>query len=89
MWSVKYSSMSGDYHYLYCSQRKIDSQYYKLKNYDKDWRIHIMNENAPVFDWEDAVNFITERCEVDRDTVEKVLELEEEYMRNVGIITSE
>lgn len=48
-----------------------------------------MNENAPVFDWEDAVNFIAERCEVDRNTVEKVLELEEEYMCNVGIITSE
>lgn len=48
-----------------------------------------MNENAPVFDWEEAVNFITEKCEVDKDIVEKVLELEEEYMRSVGIITSE
>lgn len=45
-----------------------------------------MNENTPVFDWEDAVNFITDRCEVDKNIVEKVLELEEEYMRNIGII---
>lgn len=48
-----------------------------------------MNENALVFDWEDSVNFIAERCEVNKDIVEKVLELEEEYMRSVGIITSE
>lgn len=48
-----------------------------------------MNENAPVFNWDDAVNFIIEKCEVDKDIVEKVLELEEEYMRSVGIITSE
>lgn len=48
-----------------------------------------MNENTPVFNWDDAVNFITEKCEVGKDIVEKVLELEEEYMQSVGIITSE
>lgn len=45
-----------------------------------------MNENTPVFNWDDAVNFITEKCEVGKDIVEKVLELEEAYMRKVGII---
>lgn len=48
-----------------------------------------MNENTPVYNWEDAVNFITEKCEVKKDVIEKVLELEEDYMRSVGIITSE
>lgn len=48
-----------------------------------------MNENTPVFNWDDAVNFITEKCEVGKNIVEKVLELEEEYMQSVGIITSE
>lgn len=48
-----------------------------------------MNENMPVFDWENAVEYIANRCELDKRTVEKVLLLEEEYMRNVGIISED
>lgn len=48
-----------------------------------------MNENIPVYTWEDAVDYIKERCDVDKDSIERVLELEEDYMRSVGIITIE
>lgn len=48
-----------------------------------------MNENTPVYTWEDAVDFIKERCDIDKGSIEKVLELEEDYMRSVGIITVE
>lgn len=45
-----------------------------------------MNENTPVYDWDDAINFITERCDIDKETIEKILILEEDYMRSIGII---
>lgn len=48
-----------------------------------------MNENTPVYNWEDAVNFIAEKCDVEKSVIEKILELEENYMRNVGIIPTE
>lgn len=39
--------------------------------------------------WEDAVKYIMDRCDLDRETVEKVLEIEEDYMRSVGLIEDE
>lgn len=48
-----------------------------------------MNENTPVYEWEDAINFIAERCDIDKETIEKVLLLEEDYMRSIGIIVDE
>ena len=48
-----------------------------------------MSENTPVYEWEDAINFIAERCDVDKETIEKVLLLEEDYMRTIGIIVNE
>jgi hypothetical protein len=45
-----------------------------------------MNENIPVYDWNDAINFIAERCNIDKETIENVLLLEEDYMRTIGII---
>lgn len=45
-----------------------------------------MNENTPVYDWDDAINFIAERCDIDKETIEKILILEEDYMRSIGII---
>lgn len=48
-----------------------------------------MNENTPVYNWEDAINFIQERCNLSEDVIIKVLELEEEYMKSVGIIVEE
>lgn len=48
-----------------------------------------MNENTPVYEWEDAINFIAERCDIDEEVIEKVLLLEEDYMRSVEIIVEE
>lgn len=45
-----------------------------------------MNENTLVYEWEDSINFITERCDIDKEIIEKVLLLEEDYMRSIGII---
>ena len=48
----------------------------------------IMND-TPVYDYEDAINFIGERSNISRDIIEKVLMLEEDYMRSIGIISNE
>ena len=48
-----------------------------------------MNGNTPVYEWEDAISYIAERCDVDKETIEKVLLLEEDYMRTIGIIVDE
>jgi len=45
--------------------------------------------NTPVYDYEDAINFIGERSNISKDIIEKVLMLEEDYMRSVGIISGE
>lgn len=37
-------------------------------------------ENAPIYEFYDAVDYIAERCDVDRDTVEKVLLLDGDYI---------
>lgn len=48
-----------------------------------------MNKNTPVYEWEDAINFIAERCDIDKEVIEKVLGLEEDYMRSIGVIVEE
>ena len=46
-----------------------------------------MNEKEVlVYDVYDAINFIAERCDIDKDIIATVLDLDEEYMRSVGII---
>lgn len=45
-----------------------------------------MNDNIPVWDETEAINFISERCDIDKDIIEKVLELEAKYMESIGII---
>lgn len=47
-----------------------------------------MND-TPIYEWEDAINFIAERCNIDKDTIETVLTLEEDYMKSIGIIMEE
>lgn len=47
-----------------------------------------MND-TPVYEWEDAINFIAERCNIDKDTIETVFTLEEDYMKSIGIIMEE
>ncbi len=54
----------------------------------ENWRKN-MNNNTPVYDYEDAINFISEKCDISRDTIEKILMLEEDYMRSIGIIVDE
>ncbi len=46
-------------------------------------------DNTPVYEYEDLINFIAERCDIEKDTIEKVLMLEEDYMRSIGIISDE
>ena len=48
-----------------------------------------MNSNTPVYEWEDAINYIAERCDVDKETIEKILLLEEDYMITIGVIVDE
>lgn len=48
-----------------------------------------MDNNMPVYDFDDAVNFIAERCDISKDIIEKVLISEEDYMRSIGIISEE
>ena len=44
------------------------------------------NTSTPVYDWEDAINFIAARCNHDRETIDEILCIEEDYMRSIGII---
>lgn len=46
-------------------------------------------DNTPVYDYEDAINFIAERYDVGKNIIEKVLMLEEDYMRSIGIVVDE
>lgn len=48
-----------------------------------------MNENTPVYEWEDVIDFIAGRCDIDKETIEKVLILEEDYMRSIGVIVEQ
>lgn len=43
-------------------------------------------DNTPVYDYDEAVKFISERCEIERNIIDKILMLEEDYMRSIGII---
>jgi len=48
-----------------------------------------MDNNTPVYDFDDAVNFIAERCDTSKEIIEKILMLEEDYMCSIGIISNE
>lgn len=48
-----------------------------------------MDNNTPVYDYDEAIIFIAERCDINKDIIEKVLTLEEDYMRSIGIISDE
>lgn len=48
-----------------------------------------MDNNTPVYDFDDAVNYIAERCNVDIGKIEEVLTLEYDYMCSIGIISDE
>lgn len=48
-----------------------------------------MDNNTPVYDYDDAINFIAERSGIDKDTIYKVILLEEDYMRSIGIIVDD
>lgn len=43
-------------------------------------------DNTLVYDYDEAVKFISERCEIERNIIDKILMLEEDYMRSIGII---
>ena len=48
-----------------------------------------MDNSTPVYDYEEAINFIAERCDTSKEVIEKVLVLEEDYMCSIGIISDE
>lgn len=48
-----------------------------------------MDNNTPVYDFEEAINFISERCDISKEIIEKILILEDDYMRSIGIISDE
>lgn len=60
-----------------------------LKNGLKKIGENDMDNNTPVYDYEKAINFIAERCDISKEVIEKVLVLEEDYMRSIGIIIDE
>ena len=60
-----------------------------LKNGFKKIGGNDMDNNTPVYDYEKAINFIAERCDISKEVIEKVLVLEEDYMRSIGIIIDE
>lgn len=50
----------------------------------------IKNENnVPMYIFEDAVKFISNRSKLSTDIIREVLELEEGYMREIGIIVED
>ena len=51
-----------------------------LKNGLKKIGGNDMDNNTPVYDYEKAINFIAERCDISKEVIEKVLVLEEDYM---------
>ena len=60
-----------------------------LKNGLKKIGGNDMDNNTPAYDYEKAINFIAERCDISKEVIEKVLVLEEDYMRSIGIIIDE
>lgn len=60
-----------------------------LKNGLKKIGGNDMDNNTPVYDFEDAINFISERCDTSKEIIETILMLEEDYMRSIGIISDE
>ena len=60
-----------------------------LKNGLKKIGGNDMDNNTPVYDYEKVINFIAERCDISKEVIEKILVLEEDYMRSIGIIIDE
>ena len=50
-----------------------------------------MNENNdyPVLDFEDCLNYIAEKIKLDKEVIESVLNAETEFMEKVGIIVTD
>jgi len=45
-------------------------------------------DNTPVCKYENVINFIAERYDIDKDIIEKVLMLEEDYICSIGIVVN-
>lgn len=45
--------------------------------------------SEPMYVVTDAIDFIAERCDIDKETIAKVLSIEEDYMRSLGLIVEE
>jgi len=58
----------------------------KNKEGKEDNKMDNVEDKEIVYDFGEAINFIAERCNVDKSAIETVLDLEEGYMRSIGII---
>ena len=45
--------------------------------------------NEPIYNVEEAVNYIAKRCDVNKETIENILDLELDYMVSIGLSTIE
>ena len=45
--------------------------------------------NEPIYNVEEAVNYIAKRCAVNKETIENILDLELDYMVSIGLATIE
>lgn len=43
--------------------------------------------DKPILDYEKLIDFIAEYCDIEKCDIERVIDLETEYMRLIGIIT--
>ena len=50
-----------------------------------------MNENmdCPVLEFEDCINYITDKTKLDKEIIESVLNAETEFMEKVGIVVTD
>lgn len=50
-----------------------------------------MNENmdCPVLEFEDCINYITDKTKLDKEIIESVLNAETEFIEKIGIIVTD
>lgn len=75
-----------DFHFRMCN---IGDRYINENENREEKKCDVINnidDKEIVYDFGEAIHFIAERCDLDKSVIETVLDLEEEYMRSIGII---
>lgn len=76
-----------DFHF---SMLDIGDRYINENEYREEKECDVINnidDKEIVYDFGEAIHFIGERCDLDKSVIETVLDLEEEYMRSIGVIS--